>query len=99
MYIQISGARHWKREQQVVCANEFLMIATFCASLANFAAKNPWRFFLKLVCFGARYVRPLFSNNRFDRTKPFHCFSFQTQENCIGKAWYSRNILVTIPWR
>jgi hypothetical protein len=63
----------------------------FLCHYSEFCSQNPWRFFLKLVCFGARYVRPLFSNNRLDRTKPFHYFSLQTQENCSGKAWYSRN--------
>jgi hypothetical protein len=47
----------------------------------EFFSQNPRRLFLKLVSFGARYVPPLFSNQRFDITKHFHYFSLQTQEN------------------
>jgi hypothetical protein len=61
---------------------------------SEFFIQDPWRLFLKRVYFGARYVRPLFPNHRFRKTKHLYYFSVQTQENCIEKAWYSRNSFV-----
>jgi hypothetical protein len=98
MYILTSGTRHWKREQKVVCASEFLMIATFCVSLANFAAKTLGASSSDLFVFGhLMCVRYLLISDLIEQSR-FITFLFKLRKTASEKLGILEIILVTMSW-
>jgi hypothetical protein len=98
MYIQTFGTRHWEREQQVVCASEFLMIATFCASLANFAAKTLAAASSNLFVFGHVMCVRYFLVTDLIEQSLFITFLFKLRKTASEKHGILEILLVIIPW-
>jgi len=98
LYIQTSGTRHGEWEQQIVCANEFLVIATFFASLANFAAKTLGAFSSNLFVFGHVLCVRYFLITDLIEQSLFITFLFKLRKTASEKRGILEILSVTIPW-